>query len=118
GVEVADPGAMRAARWTDMSVLRAPHQPVTSLTTDDMEATPYQAMAGLWGEEALTLISCSTTGQLVDRMGKVEIHPFGRVPQQFGLPYVGMLPPVVPVYRSVGRLEEVLEARVGQLLLL
>ncbi|KAH9295851.1 hypothetical protein KI387_039439, partial [Taxus chinensis] len=45
GVEVADPGAMRAARWTDMSVLRAPHQPVASLTTDDMEATPYQAMA-------------------------------------------------------------------------
>ncbi|KAH9296211.1 hypothetical protein KI387_039799, partial [Taxus chinensis] len=48
GVEVADPRAMRVARWTDMSVLRAPHQPVTSLTTDDMEATPYQAMAGLW----------------------------------------------------------------------
>ncbi|KAH9300805.1 hypothetical protein KI387_012388 [Taxus chinensis] len=61
GVEVADPGAVRAARWIDMSVLRAPHQPVASLTTDDMEASPYQAMAGLWGEEALTLISCSTT---------------------------------------------------------
>ncbi|KAH9330339.1 hypothetical protein KI387_002447, partial [Taxus chinensis] len=34
---VADPGAMRAARWTDMSVLRAPHQPVVSLTIDDTE---------------------------------------------------------------------------------
>ncbi|KAH9326314.1 hypothetical protein KI387_006492, partial [Taxus chinensis] len=41
GVEVVDPGA----RWTDMSVLRAPHQPVASLTTTDMEATPYQTMA-------------------------------------------------------------------------
>ncbi|KAH9299813.1 hypothetical protein KI387_031495, partial [Taxus chinensis] len=45
GVEVADPRAMRVARWKNMSVLREPHQPVASLTTDDMEATPYQAMA-------------------------------------------------------------------------
>ncbi|KAH9322781.1 hypothetical protein KI387_017420, partial [Taxus chinensis] len=45
GVEVVDPGAVRAARWTDMSVLRAPHQLVASLTTTDMEATPYQTMA-------------------------------------------------------------------------
>ncbi|KAH9310247.1 hypothetical protein KI387_044192 [Taxus chinensis] len=101
GVEVADPGAVRAARWKDMLVLRAPHQPVASMTTSDMEATPYQTMAGIWGEEALTLISCSTTGQLIDRVGRVEMHPFGRVPQQFGLPYMGMLPPVAPVYRSV-----------------
>ncbi|KAH9291921.1 hypothetical protein KI387_042891, partial [Taxus chinensis] len=101
GVEVADPGAVRAARWSDMSVLRAPHQPVASLTTADMEATPYRLMAGIWGEETLTLISCSTTGQLIDRVGRVEVHPFGRVPQQFGLPYAGMLPPAAPVYRSV-----------------
>ncbi|KAH9324221.1 hypothetical protein KI387_004399, partial [Taxus chinensis] len=69
GVEVANPGAVRAARWTDMSVLRAPHQSVASLTTAD-----------IWGDEALTLISCSTTGQLIDRVGRVEVHPFGRVP--------------------------------------
>ncbi|KAH9317976.1 hypothetical protein KI387_019745, partial [Taxus chinensis] len=98
GVEVVDPGVVRAARWIDMLVLRAPHQPIASLTTDDMEATPYHAMVVLWGEEALALISFSTTGQLVDRVGRVEIHPFGRVPQQFGLPYMGMLPLVVLVY--------------------
>ncbi|KAH9314559.1 hypothetical protein KI387_023186, partial [Taxus chinensis] len=45
GVEVADLGAVRAARWKDMLVLRTPHQPVASLTTIDMEATPYQTMA-------------------------------------------------------------------------
>ncbi|KAH9330064.1 hypothetical protein KI387_002172, partial [Taxus chinensis] len=101
GVEVADPRVVRAARWTDMSVLRAPHQPVSSLTTADMEVTPYRLMAGIWGEETLTLISCSTTGQLIDRVGRVEVHPFNWVPQQFCLPYAGMLPPVAPVYRSV-----------------
>ncbi|KAH9296003.1 hypothetical protein KI387_039591, partial [Taxus chinensis] len=37
---------------------------------------------------------------LVERARKLEIHPFDRVPQQFGLPYVDMLPPVGPVYRS------------------
>ncbi|KAH9296213.1 hypothetical protein KI387_039801 [Taxus chinensis] len=84
-----------------MTVLRAPHQPVASLTTVDMEATPYQAMAGVWGEETVTLISCQTTSQLIDRVGKLEIHPFDRVPQQFGLPYSGMLPLVMPVYRSI-----------------
>ncbi|KAH9331995.1 hypothetical protein KI387_004103, partial [Taxus chinensis] len=72
GVEVADPGAVRVARWIDMSVLRATHQPVTSLTTADMEVTPYRLMAGIWGEETLTLISCSTIGQLIDRVGRVE----------------------------------------------
>ncbi|KAH9324565.1 hypothetical protein KI387_004743, partial [Taxus chinensis] len=81
GVEVADPGAVRVARWSDMSVLRAPHQPVASLTIADMEATPYQLMAGVWGEEAMTLVSCSITGQLIDRVGRVEVHPFSRVPQ-------------------------------------
>ncbi|KAH9328105.1 hypothetical protein KI387_000213, partial [Taxus chinensis] len=44
GIEVADPGAVRATIWTYMSVLRAPHQPVASLTTADMEATPYRTM--------------------------------------------------------------------------
>ena len=81
GVEVADPGAVRAARWSDMSVLRAPHQPVATLTTADMEATPYQLMAGIWGEETTTLVSCSITGQLIDRVGQVEVHPFSKVPQ-------------------------------------
>ncbi|KAH9295041.1 hypothetical protein KI387_038629, partial [Taxus chinensis] len=81
GVEVEDPGAIRAVRWTGMTILRVPHQPVASLTTADMEATPYQAMAGLWGEETVTLIAFQTTSQLVDRAGKLEIHPFDRVPQ-------------------------------------
>ncbi|KAH9329517.1 hypothetical protein KI387_001625, partial [Taxus chinensis] len=45
GVEVTDPRAVREARWTDMSVLRAPHYPVASLTTANMEGTPYQTMA-------------------------------------------------------------------------
>ncbi|KAH9296299.1 hypothetical protein KI387_039887, partial [Taxus chinensis] len=44
GVEVTDPGAVRVARWIDMLVLRAPHHPVASLTTVDIEATPYQTM--------------------------------------------------------------------------
>ncbi|KAH9317880.1 hypothetical protein KI387_019649, partial [Taxus chinensis] len=39
--------------------------------------------------------------QLVDRMGKVETHPFDRVPQQFSLAYVDMLPPMVLVFISV-----------------
>ncbi|KAH9307989.1 hypothetical protein KI387_035900, partial [Taxus chinensis] len=33
--------------------------------------------------------------------GRVEIHPFDQVPQQFGLPYVDMLPLVVPVYKTI-----------------
>ncbi|KAH9323837.1 hypothetical protein KI387_018476, partial [Taxus chinensis] len=45
GVEVVDLEAVRVARWSDMSVLRAPHQPFSSLTTTDMEVTPYQTMA-------------------------------------------------------------------------
>ena len=61
GVLAEDSGAIRAARWKWMSVLRMPHQPVDSLTSVDMEATPYQAMAGLWGEETLTLIAYHTT---------------------------------------------------------
>ncbi|KAH9303812.1 hypothetical protein KI387_008216, partial [Taxus chinensis] len=69
GVEVTDPRVVRAARWIDISVLRAPHQLVASLTIDDMEATPYQTMVGMWGEEALNLIACSTTGKLIDRVG-------------------------------------------------
>ncbi|KAH9330579.1 hypothetical protein KI387_002687, partial [Taxus chinensis] len=38
---------------------------------------------------------------LVDRMRKVETHPFDQVPQQFGLAYAVMLPPVAPIFRSV-----------------
>ncbi|KAH9291244.1 hypothetical protein KI387_043566, partial [Taxus chinensis] len=49
GIQVANPGAIREARWTGMMVLRAPHQPVASLTTVDMEATPYQAMTVVFG---------------------------------------------------------------------
>ncbi|KAH9319730.1 hypothetical protein KI387_021499, partial [Taxus chinensis] len=98
---VEDPRVVREARWIGMTVLRMPHHPVASLTTADMDSTPYQDMTGLWGEETLALITCSSMGQLVDRMRKLETHPFDRVPQQFGLPYIDMFPPAGPVYRSV-----------------
>ncbi|KAH9289633.1 hypothetical protein KI387_033750, partial [Taxus chinensis] len=42
-----------------------------------------------------------TTSQLIDRVRKLEIHPFDRVPQQFSLRYSDMLPPAGPVYRSI-----------------
>ncbi|KAH9300757.1 hypothetical protein KI387_012340, partial [Taxus chinensis] len=38
---------------------------------------------------------------MVDRTGRLEKHPFDRVPQMFGLPYIDMLPPAGLVYISI-----------------
>ncbi|KAH9298081.1 hypothetical protein KI387_029763, partial [Taxus chinensis] len=101
GVEVADPGAVRAARWTDMSVLRAPHQLVASLTTTDMEATPYQTHGRHMGRRPYLdfLLHHRAAYRSSGTSGGAPFWPSSSA--VWSSIRGGMLPPVAPVYRSV-----------------
>ncbi|KAH9316647.1 hypothetical protein KI387_025274, partial [Taxus chinensis] len=43
--------AVRAARWIRYGQCSEPSQASSHPYHEDMEATPYQLMAGIWGEE-------------------------------------------------------------------
>lgn len=101
GVEVSDLGAAQVDRWIGMSVLQTPHQSVASITTAEMTPTSYQDMVWIWGEETAMMVAFSCMSKLFDRARRLEIHPFDRVLQQFGLPCPVFLPPVTPIYRTI-----------------